>query len=249
MKILLIVALILLASPAFAQREDMGDFDLGRILQPPNQRSVDAQGVRMGRISVEGSGCRSGQVRSSLSNNRRTLSLLFDNYIVEAGGGLNRKQQKRQCSVTVPFHVPPGYQVSVVQVDYRGYHFVPANAKAVIESTIHLISMSGERRSGFHFPGIRRKRVFNGRSEGNFLLSSQVHRNLQWSPCGEDFIMILGSELKAETNRRMRQTYAAIDSLDTQASVSYHLNWRRCQNHNDPVPPLPITPGRPWGGP
>lgn len=86
--------------------------------------------VTLGEPDFRGNGCGRGKASAVISTDGQTLSILFDEYTVEAGGNLRQRNDRKQCNVIIPVNVPNGYSVAVFKVDYRGFVAVPAGAEA-----------------------------------------------------------------------------------------------------------------------
>ena len=75
--------------------------------------TASAQGITLGEPSYGGTGCPAGSVGVSLSPDATSLSLLFDTYVVEAGGTTGRSFDRKACNVAIPVSVPQGYSVTI----------------------------------------------------------------------------------------------------------------------------------------
>jgi hypothetical protein len=110
----LAMALVLLISSSFTQalaQTDDGEFDRGVSASPENDDSELVPGLRMALPTYAGSGCPSGSASATLSPDQRTLTLLFDSYVAQAGRGSGSSRAQAGCQVRIPFHVPSGYRV------------------------------------------------------------------------------------------------------------------------------------------
>ena len=88
-----------------------------------------ADDIYLGEAGYGGSGCPSGSASVTLSPDNKALSILFDEYMVEAGGH-ERKIARKSCNIAIPVHVPQGFSVSIIEADYRGYVSLPSRAQA-----------------------------------------------------------------------------------------------------------------------
>ncbi len=86
----------------------------------PNGHDVQIEGFTFG-----GSGCPAGSVGSQLSTDLTTLTLIYDQFIAQAGPNVQPKDYRKNCQVNVKIHFPQGWQFSVVQADYRGHATLP----------------------------------------------------------------------------------------------------------------------------
>src|SRR5690349_12789811 len=92
--------------------------------------SAMAQSLRLGEPAYGGTGCPAGTASVSVSPAGDAVSILFDQYVAEAGRTTARRIDRKSCNITIPVSVPSGYSVAVFAVDYRGYNAVPAGGYA-----------------------------------------------------------------------------------------------------------------------
>src|SRR4051794_19530380 len=90
---------------------------------------VQAQDIRLGQPGYGGTGCPGGSVSATLSPDKKSLSLIFDQFVATAGGNSGRAIDRKTCNIAVPVHIPQGISISVIDVDYRGYIFLPSGGR------------------------------------------------------------------------------------------------------------------------
>jgi len=182
-------------------------------------QSFAQNNVRIGEPSFVGTGCNNRNSSASISADGQTLSVLFDDYIAEAGGNLRRQQDRKGCNVLIPIEVPRGYSVAVFKIDYRGFNSLPAGA----ESQFSVDYFFGGR------VGPRNTQNFRGPLEDDFISNSSIESpRREWSPCGRPMVLRAHSVMKVQSNRQREQAMSIIDSADVQAAMTYHLQWKTC---------------------
>lgn len=182
------------------------------------QSAARADDIELGTPAYGGNGCPSGTASVTLSQDSKSLSLIFDQFIVEAGGAF-RTLERKTCNVAIPVHIPQGFSVSVVNVDYRGYVSLPAQASARMTAEYFL---AGSR-------GPKFDKMFLGRTDTDYQFSNELDINAQvWSPCGVDTILRVNAAMLVKTNRYNDQATATVDSADFKTGILYHLQWKRC---------------------
>jgi hypothetical protein len=202
-------------------------FIIGDVGAPPNQNSVQVPGAGIQQPSYSGPGCPRGSASATLSPDGKTLSILFDTYIVEVGSHVGRSKETKTCQIHIPFKVSPGYQVQVVKMDYRGFFSLPAGARATFGAGYRFLDPYEARSS---LPAVTRGGVAHGPRDEDFMISSFTIGS-PLSPCGQDFILAADSSLKLESNGE--QALSTIDSLDAvHAPVQYSLRWSRCDDES-----------------
>ena len=174
--------------------------------------------VQLGTPGYGGNGCPANSASVTLSDDRKSLSIIFDQFIVEAGG-MNKTTERKSCNIAIPVHVPSGYSVSVIDVDYRGYVSLPSQASARLTAEYFLAGSMGPRFD----------KTFQGRTDTDYTFQNTIGINAQvWSPCGADTILRVNAAMLVRTNRFNDEAMATVDSADFKAGMLYQLQWRRC---------------------
>ncbi len=178
-----------------------------------------AQSLQLGVPAYGGTGCPAGTASVSVSPGQDAVSILFDQYVTEAGRTTGRRIDRKSCNITVPVRVPQGYSVAVLQVDYRGYNAIPSGGYSRFDADYFWAGSQG----------VRSSRTFNGPVNNNFSVTDDlIATTVVWTPCGASVNLRVNSSMMAQSNSRMDQTLAMVDSADISAGLIYHLQWRRC---------------------
>ena len=176
-------------------------------------------GIALGTPAYGGTGCPAGSVSAALSPDNTSLSLLFDEYVVEAGQSVGRSFDRKSCNIAIPVHVPQGYSVSVLSIDYRGYNMLPARASSQFNVEYFFAGRQGPMFT----------RSFRGSLDSDYLINNTLAASAMiWSACGEDVILRTNSSMRVMTSGG-RDAIATVDSQDVNAALVYHLQWRRCR--------------------
>ena len=259
MKILFFLAILVLGTITQAQEdsleepplqtgEDVGDF-LNQIGAPPkNQNSAVVGGVQMSAPFLQGNGCPDGTVGAALTPDNKTLSLLFDNYVVLAGQSVGVKRSVKNCTLFIPVNVPAGFQFTVVKLDYRGFNSIPKNGRTRYVSIYSFLDGQNGKDVSRR---VRRRTDFRGPLQENYIISSDVASKPIWSPCGSKVQLRVDTRAVAVSNGKNEDVMATIDSIDSAVGTSaeYHFLWRECGGKGKNPPPLPPFPKFPkiWG--
>lgn len=174
--------------------------------------------IKLGEPQYGGTGCPYGSASVALSPDQKAISILFDSYVVEAGG--SKSFDRKNCNIAVPVKVPQGYSVSVFAIDYRGFIGLPYGGRAQLNVDYFLAG--GGR-------GIRTTKKFQGPTSTDYLKSDRLGLEaVVWSGCGANTILRANTTMLVNSNNRREQAMATVDSVDVQAGLTYHLQWRRC---------------------
>lgn len=175
--------------------------------------------ISLGRPGYGGTGCPKGSASVTLSPDAKELSIIFDEYLVEAGG-FERRIARKNCNIAIPVHVPQGFAVSIIDVDYRGYVSLPRRAQARFSAEYFF---AGQR-------GPRLTKTFRGYTDEDFLVENKLGLySLVWSRCGDDVNLRVNTSMLVRSNRQNEEALATVDSADFSAGIVYQLQWKRCR--------------------
>ena len=181
--------------------------------------SAEAQ-IKLGQPSYGGSGCPAGSASVSITEDGKTMSVLFDQFAAEAGNTTGRRIDRKSCNLRVPIKVPQGFSVALIGVDYRGFNAIPGSG-AYTEFNAEYF-YAGSR-------GPRFTRRFQGPQSNEYLINNKlIATSLVWSQCGAEVIFGINAAATAMANPQMQQTMMIVDSADITAGLLYQFTWRRC---------------------
>ena len=178
-----------------------------------------ADGISLGNPIYGGTGCPQGTASAILSPDNTVLTVLFDQYQVEAGRSNGKSFDRASCNLAIPVHVPQGYSVSLLQVDYRGTNILPAGAQSRLTAEYFFAGSQGPTLSKTFRGPLNQDYDF-----GNTLVATAV----VWSQCGADVNLRANTSVMVMTNRNDEDALTTVDSADVKASIIYKLQWRRC---------------------
>lgn len=179
---------------------------------------VDLNDISLGVPSYGGNGCPAGTASATLGTDGKTLSILFDQFLVEAGGA-NPSLSRKTCNVTIPVRVPSGYSVSVLRVDYRGYVSLPAAAEARLSAEYFFAGSNA----------VRLEKIFKGRTDTDYTFTNNLGiEAVVWTPCGASPNLRVNAAMLVKSNRFGDEALATVDSADFKAGIIYQLQWKRC---------------------
>jgi len=180
---------------------------------------VSAQSLQLGAPAYGGSGCPAGSASLTVSPDSSEVSVLFDEYVAEAGRQVNKTIDRKSCNLAVPVIVPQGFSVAIFKVDYRGFNAIPSGARTRLDAEYFWAGLTGPRVS----------RTFLGPANDNFTVTDELQASaLVWSACGASTNLRINSSMMAQTNSRRDQVIGSVDSVDISNRIIYHLRWKRC---------------------
>ncbi len=180
-----------------------------------------AQGLILGEPSYGGTGCPAGSASVSISPDQAELSILFDQYIAEAGESSGLAFDRKSCNLSVPVYVPNGYSVAIFRVDYRGFNAISTPSGWTQFNTEYFWA-------GVLGPQISRN--FGGPLISDYTLTDDLTVGAMiWTPCGDSINLRVNSSAVAVAGADFGQTMITVDSADVSSGLIYHLQWRQCQ--------------------
>lgn len=176
--------------------------------------------VTLGNPAVAGSGCPAGSVDSVLSPDKTSLSILFDEFIAEAEAG---DRDRKNCDVAIPVKVPQGFSVSVIDMDYRGYAYLPRGAESLFTTEYFFAGTRG--------PSMSER--FRGPMDDEYLVNNKLIATASsWSPCGQSVILRSKASVNLNNRRGREDAEMTVDSIDasvdTRFAIKYYLSWKKC---------------------
>ncbi|MEO7223631.1 MAG: DUF4360 domain-containing protein, partial [Devosia sp.] len=168
-----------------------------------------ADDIALGQPGYGGTGCPDGSASVTLSPDAKSLSILFDEYYVEAGGATNKSFARKSCNIAIPVHVPQGLSVSILTIDYRGYNNLPTGAKSTFAVEYFFAGQQGPKFS----------KSFNGSLDKDYLITNKLKASaLVWSKCGADVNLRTNSSIRVQTKQN-KEALATVDSQDVSAAI------------------------------
>lgn len=174
--------------------------------------------IALGDPGYGGTGCPAGTVSATLSPDAKSLSLIFDEYYVEAGGETNKSFERKSCNIAIPVHVPQGYSVSVFAIDFRGYNNIPTGGNTQFNVEYFFAGIKGPKFT----------KTWNGPVDSDYLIQNQLTATaVVWSACGADVNLRTNSSIRVQTKQN-KEALASVDSQDVSAGIIYQLQWKQC---------------------
>lgn len=199
-------------------------------------------------VEYSGSGCPSQSVAVTLSPDSKALSLIFDDYKIEAS--TQTPSIRKNCTIKMTVKVPPGFYTEISSLDLRGYYFLPDGSNMQLKTDYNLaytipgtgiIGRGGTRPQNIVTNPVRGEALITGPADSDLILGS-VNNEIIKVGCGLDFTLTHNSSILGQVNASATEDLLiSLDSLDTHidAKIQYNLNWKKCE------PPKPrCIPGR-----
>jgi hypothetical protein len=96
-------------------------------------------------VEYNGSGCHSGTGDTviALSDDRKTMTVIYSNYNAYAGPGVTVNKNRQNCLLNIKVHTPNNYRYSVSQTTFHGYENMGAHCTGYVSSSYWFSSETG----------------------------------------------------------------------------------------------------------
>jgi hypothetical protein len=81
---------------------------------------------------------------SQISEDRTTVTLIFDSYIASIGPGISVTDSRKNCQLNVDIRYPGGFQYSILSADYRGYASLQQGISGTLKSTYYFAGQTAQ---------------------------------------------------------------------------------------------------------
>ncbi|WP_203897000.1 DUF4360 domain-containing protein [Virgisporangium aliadipatigenens] len=171
-------------------------------------------------VAMAGSGCAPGTADVAVSPDNTAFTVIYSNYLAQAGPGISVTDGRKNCQLNVLVHVPHGFTFAIAKVDYRGYGFLQRGATA-------------SQRANYYFQGMTQGTYVNHNIgaplDDNWIVSDDVPIAAQvFRPCGELRNLNINTELRVAKGTSTDVSYLTMDSTDGSIATIYHFAWRQC---------------------
>jgi hypothetical protein len=186
----------------------------------PSQTPADSilPSLKLVRLNTSGPGCAPGTVAQQISADSKAFTLLFSAFQLTYAPSEDLFATSTSCLVELEVTSSPGWQWSILTLDYRGFADLPSGVTAEIATGFRLESQSAPVYTHASLVG---PMADNYSTRSTFFLT-------RWSRCGATT-----SQLVVETSLRLKPepTLPALVSVDSTDGVFRHqvgLSWRKC---------------------
>jgi Domain of unknown function (DUF4360) len=181
----------------------------GSVLMATASPALAEGKVEIVGASFGGNGCPGESAKATVSPDGQELSILFDKFVAD---GSKPAESRKSCSMSIPIKVPQGFQISLYDVDYRGYVAVGTTGKLRAE---HFFA--GQKGPVF-------ERTLPGEKDYNVRDSFETAADI-WSRCGDSLNMRVNASMVAKGSGT-----ATVDSFDlAHRGLVYHVKYRDCK--------------------
>lgn len=184
--------------------------------------AVPGKHIGIGNLRYAGNGCPQNSVDMALSSDGSALSVLFSNFVLQAGGATDKQVEKKSCTVSILVDVPTGFRVTIAQFDYRGFTQLPVGARASLDVRYVFLNRG---------VGHARQHQFKGPLMQNYAVNDSISRHDRHGTSCQDrqATFQISPKLELHSNSQHEAAVATLDSLDSQGyGLRYHVELEPC---------------------
>jgi hypothetical protein len=184
----------------------------------PNPHEIFIKDIILG-----GTGCPADSADLRLSSDGTRFSLGFgEEFTARLRSGVPISESRKNCQLSVTFHIPQGFTFAVGSVDYRGSAEIARGA-------------SGQHRAAYYFQGqeeqVATTRTLAGGFDGDFHFRDEVvAAALVFAPCGVERALNINTSvlLKKGTSSSASRSTMSLDSERGRIDTIFNFHWKRC---------------------
>jgi len=193
----------------------LGSFVSAQAAQP------DPSQVYVLGIAYGGTGCPQGSVGISLSTDRKTFTLIFDEYVASLGPGIRVTENRKNCQINVNLQYPQGFQYSLLSADFRGYVGIDAGVTATQKATYYFSGITEQASTETRFTGPVSK---------DYLIHDEIpFTSTVWAPCGQPQALNINSQILLQSSKSGASGLLTTDSIDGKVTFILGLQWAVCK--------------------
>lgn len=179
--------------------------------------------VTISNVAYAGSGCKDKTASVIISNDKTTVTILFDSYQALIYPGSTPDQSSKYCNINFKVNYPPGYQYTLYKNDYTGTARIDPGVTAT-------------QTSSYWFAGfINNKPKFQSTWKGPFYdqyTFTDTLQSLVYSPCGASTTLNLNTELNLYSTKKDATGLINTQSIDSKTinpfKHTYGIRWQKC---------------------
>lgn len=203
---------------------------------PRGNEQSDRPGGRFayGQLSYGGNGCPAGTMQAVFAPDNLSFTILFDKFVADTTTAKNGRVDVMSCDAVLPITIPPGQQMEITRVDYRGFANIPAGGRGLLQSSFNFVGTRQFQQFDDPRDRINFRFNFSGPVADNYELSSgsmnkgRGMSQTEVSPCGGQASLVIRNTVQVVSSGG-QQAQLTVDSIDGQSNAVYYVNWRACK--------------------
>lgn len=114
-------------------------------LPSPAQQDPDPNDIYIQDVTYNGSGCKKGSDDTTivLSDDRKTMTVIYNDYIAKAGTGIDIGLSRRNCLLNIKVHTPQNFRFSISETTFHGYQDMGVACNGYVQSSYWFSTQTG----------------------------------------------------------------------------------------------------------
>ncbi|KAJ4334459.1 hypothetical protein N0V95_009162 [Ascochyta clinopodiicola] len=177
--------------------------------------------VKITKVGTGGTGCPQGTVSSVISDDRSTMTLIYDTYVASIGPNIAVTEQRKNCQLTVELEYPGGFQYSILSADYRGYANIEKGISGTLKSTYYFAGLAPQTSTQYDFVGP---------VTGDYVKHDEADStSTVMSPCGsKGNLLNINSQIRLTSSNPKATGLLTTDSTDLKFKQVVYVQWKKC---------------------
>jgi hypothetical protein len=186
--------------------------------QTPTSTAVPSGNITVQVVANNGSGCAPGTASVHADANKTGFRIRYSDFLAEAGGSAAVTDRRKNCQMSVLVTVPAGWTFAIASVNYRGRARLNSGASGLHRTTYYWQGSSRSESTEQEFTG-----PFHG-----FWSSHDVAPVLIYSPCGDERILNVNTELRVDAGGSTSRSSLSLRSAEGDVDTLFNIEWAQC---------------------
>jgi len=181
----------------------------------------DPRQVYIVAVAWNGSGCKIGDqadTRAVLSSDAQTLTMIYNNYIAQAGTGLAPTDGRKNCDINISVHIPTNFRYTISQTTFRGFAAFDSGCSGFVQAQYFF---SGQT------PTATATSLINGPVTGNYQKTEVV--KAQYPQCNKPTEININSSIYVRCGAK-GTGLLTVDTIDHTYQEQYRFSWQTCRS-------------------
>jgi len=172
-------------------------------------------------VKWAGSGCPAGSVSRSLSNDKQTVTLMFDKYMAAIGPDVSLTQSYKNCQLNLKLKTPPGWTYTIHRTQYRGYTTLDDGVSATQKSIYYFSGDTNQWTA---------QTTFKGPYAADYHFWDDIKKEtLVFCKCGVTTALNINTSLRMQSkNVKKFGGLITTDSIDHKVYHVLGIQWKKC---------------------
>lgn len=169
-------------------------------------------------ISYGGTGCPQGSLQYVLSNDRKTVNMLYSNdFTAAVGPGISITEARKNCQVALSVKHSAGWTYGIDSSSYIGHVDLEKGVTGVQKTTYYFAASTDQADD---------TNVWTGPVDKTYYVKNEA-ASIVWAPCGGDVALNINSQVRLDAGENDKLRGKITTDLG-RLTLAVGLTWKKC---------------------